>query len=283
MTEQQALAKVAATWPELDAWRDRFNAPFSPAAGSDLAHDDSDWPPQPISQVAWHGLASATMHLHAIRFHLDSRVRPPELIPFAQMTLGRSALIGATQAVWVLSPDDPAERVMRARMSAEEYLNEHRKYLAVLTALAPDHASTRIVSELTNQRLNELKALRERDGQRVKLNTTQIVQDAAATTFPDNAEVQADILSMWRKSSGSAHGLIWSLLGGHSSREATAEELTTPPVAAADAEVVVHQRSGEMIALANLYLAVHLIAKRGWKLLDGRGQRADQAVRGRQR
>lgn len=143
--------------------------------------------------------------------------------------------------------------------------------------------STRIVSELTNQRLNELKALRERDGQRVKLNTTQIVQDAAATTFPDNAEVQADILSMWRKSSGSAHGLIWSLLGGHSSREATAEELTTPPVAAADAEVVVHQRSGEMIALANLYLAVHLIAKRGWKLLDGRGQRADQAVRGRQR
>ena len=66
------------------------------------------------SQLAWNGLAGAADHLSAIRRHVEAR----QLFPFSHLTLCRSALIGAAQAVWVLSPDDSQTRIKRARVVA---------------------------------------------------------------------------------------------------------------------------------------------------------------------
>ena len=84
VTEVEALAKVEATWPELDSWRVRLGEPFAPEIGSELEVDHVDWPPMPVAQVAWDGLISAVMHLHAVRIHLEpsspAKPEPPRWI-----------------------------------------------------------------------------------------------------------------------------------------------------------------------------------------------------------
>jgi hypothetical protein len=273
VTEVEALAKVEATWPELDSWRVRLGEPFAPEIGSELEVDHVDWPPMPVAQVAWDGLISAVMHLHAVRIHLEpSSPAKPELVPLAQATLGRSALIGAAQAVWVLAPGEPQERQRRARTCARSFLEEHRKFLKVVDASDPEpHEGTRVLIEYTDTRLAELDALRAGDGQRGSLNTTDVITQAARVAFLSRPALQNEVLMMWRSSSGAAHGLTWSVLGGPGSRQPTPEESATPPGPASESVLVTHRRGGDMVGLANLYLAAHRLAAHGWHLLKQRG------------
>ena len=119
-------AVVRSTFSALDDWR-KVRGPFIPVPGSDLAIDDEDWPPFGVSQVAWAGFTVAAEHLQAIRAHID--VRPPNrpnLYAFAHQTLARTALVGATSAVWVLSPEEREVRIARARNIVTYMQGEHR-------------------------------------------------------------------------------------------------------------------------------------------------------------
>ena len=42
VTELESLAKVQATWPELDTWHVRLSEPFDPEIGSELEADHVD-------------------------------------------------------------------------------------------------------------------------------------------------------------------------------------------------------------------------------------------------
>lgn len=140
MNDSLAFRKVSSTWPSLDRWRQRLAEPFVPEPTSELAHDDDDWPPMPLTQVVWAGIAAASDHLQALRVHLD----PPlggkgYLFPFAQFTLSRSALIGASQAVWVLAPDDRTQHLRRSRTVNRATMGEHLKFLRHLQGAALPH------------------------------------------------------------------------------------------------------------------------------------------------
>ncbi len=270
--ELRVFEKVRETWTRLDHWRARLSAGFYPADGSDLAEDDTDWPPKPVSQVAWVGLASAVMHLHGMRLHLDSPVgRRPELVPFAQLSLGRGALIGAAQAVWVLSSDERETRLRRSRTVTRYFLAEHRKYL---TDLEPASAETNrtlpVVKAHVEQRLAELDRKRAGLGQRASLNATEMVKAAAYATFTDPATV-GELSALWRLGSAAAHGLMWSELGGADGRVPTARELASHSPAAEEAVLEEMSAGGDMVRSGNLYLAAYQVAMKGWRLMGARG------------
>lgn len=137
MDPAELLDMIRETFPTLDRWGRRLADGYVPASGSDLAVDDEDWTPSRASQMALMGLGSARDHLHAVRVLIEAR----QLFPYAQLSLIRGALIGSSQAVWLLSPTDSSTRVERARLIAKESYAMHGKFLAVLRKLAPESTS----------------------------------------------------------------------------------------------------------------------------------------------
>lgn len=204
-----SLATITATFPFLDTWHDVLAQPLVPATGSDLATDDTDWPPVPVSQVAVMGLGSARDHLQAVRIHVEIK----QLFPFAHLSTIRGALVGSAQAVWVLSPENSSERIERSRRVAAHMYAEHEKYLTVLRSLTDEpHENTEIVAAHVGERRKQLADRRAGDNQLAKLNTTDMIREAARAAFKDEA-LDAEVLSVWRLTSGAAHGFAWALFG----------------------------------------------------------------------
>lgn len=63
MTETEALDRIRATYADLERWSGWSASGFSPAPGSDLASDDSDWRWLLASQLAFGALSAAGDHL----------------------------------------------------------------------------------------------------------------------------------------------------------------------------------------------------------------------------
>lgn len=252
------LEQLRRTFPTLDEWGMALARAFRPDDGSALSVDDGDWIPVPVSQVAVMGLGSARDHLQAVRVLIEAR----QLFPFAQWTLIRGAVIGAAQAVWVLAPDDGKLRVERGRLLADHMYLEHGKYLDVLKRIAPEpHMNTELVAEHVRSRQGELRALRVQDGQKASLNTTEMVIAAASSAFGDPA-MTAEAQSIWRLTSGAAHGFAWSLLG----------QRDTVPTGEVDGQGIGEfAAAGGIDRIANGYLCGFHLARHGWGLLRRRG------------
>lgn len=90
------------TQPDLDRWRRRAQTVEEPESGSDLALDDKIFPHMAISQLARMSLVLSGEHL---RFALDA-VHAKQLYPSSHLPVLRGALVGASQGVWILRPDD---------------------------------------------------------------------------------------------------------------------------------------------------------------------------------
>jgi hypothetical protein len=255
------LAMIRSTFPVLDEWHASLSQPLVPDPGSELARDDLDWPPVRLSQVAAMGLGSARDHLHAVRVLIEAR----QLSPFAQLTLIRAGLVGAAQAVWVLSPDARAERLSRARCVAAHMYREHAKYLTVLQALAGEpHEGTDTVAAAVAQRSNELAAKRQANEERAALNTTEMVREAALAAFSDEA-LANEVVSIWRLTSGAAHGFAWALLGQPGTTHASDP----------DSEgIVSFAAGGDLDRVANQYLGAFHLARHGMELMRQRSASA---------
>lgn len=253
------LEQITNTFSVLDERHVILAQAFVPVEGSDLAEDDQDWPPVRLSQVAVMGLGSARDHLHGVRLHLEAR----QLLPFAQLTLIRGALVGAAQAVWVLAPDDRALRLSRGRCVVAHMYAEQAKYLRVLRDLAPEpHAGTDAVAALVDQRHAELGALRRQSDEGASLNTTAMVHEAASAAFDDRA-LADEVLSIWRLTSGAAHGFAWALLG---------QAGTTQAGPADPHGIASFEAAGDVDRIANQYLAAFHLARRGMTFLARRSE-----------
>lgn len=141
--------------------------------------------------------------------------------------------------------------------------SEHRKYLDLLRGLAPTpHENTEAVAAQVQQRQVTLDEMRARDGQKASLNTTDMVKEAALGAFGTQALAE-EALSIWRLTSGAAHGFAWSLLGQPDTLQAGAADTNgIAPFAAA----------GGIDRIANDYLCSYHLATHGWGLLRARSQ-----------
>ena len=108
VTEAQraALTQMLDTSDDLDRWRLRAHRVEEPERGSDLALDDEIFSRMAISQLARLCLLPAGEHL---RLALDA-IKAGQLYPSSHFTVLRGALVGASQAVWILAPEDRAVR-----------------------------------------------------------------------------------------------------------------------------------------------------------------------------
>lgn len=249
---------IESTFDTLSQWFQRLGSPYIPETDSVLGADDLDWPFMPVSQVAWVGLAGAADHLDAIRQQIIGR----RLYSFAQLTLCRSALVGASQAVWVLAPDEQVLRLRRARMVAS-YVYEHRlKYLYELRKLHPDDDAIEFQIAKDEQRQEQLEVKRTADGQtkKRKLLTGMMIDEAVSAAFSRN-DLTSNANLSWQSGSGAAHGQVWPHFN-----------TTAMQVSGASGNVLTAFKvGGKLAAFSNHYCAAFETAKRGWELLDQRG------------
>jgi len=260
--EHDAAGVIRGTFSQLDIWR-AIEGPFLPGSGSQLKADDDDWPPMPISQVAWMGMTASLDHLLAIRWHLDApKGGTIRLFPFAHYSLCRSALLGAAQSVWVLAPDSSTERIKRARTVVAFLQEQHLVYLKGLQAWAdaPDSSTDAVAAHVTT-RSGELTAKRLADGQKSPLAATVMIREAAQAAWGAGSLAEELVLA-WREGSGAAHALIWPLLGQQDTVQLSG------PDAHGRASFVA---GGSFARIAQNYMAAYRMLDHGWMLLRRRG------------
>lgn len=257
MDDEAIEAKVRSTFSTVQGWaRQSFPTPW-PELGSELHDDDLDWPALPVSEVARRGLSVASDHLLALRLHVENKQ-----FAFADMTLCRSALLGAATAVWVLAPAEPAVRIARARTVAFEEHKHHRTYLRELLEIAPDHENTQSVLSVVESDYTELAAKRAEAGEGMKLENTAVVREAVTAIL--DSELAVNAVLGWRSTSGAAHGYAWEMLGTVGVVQSSADF---------DDGTAEYLIGTSMRRWSNTYLGAFVTAQRGWELLRQRGHK----------
>jgi hypothetical protein len=255
MNDRELESRIRSTFGEVDQWLGLAAEAFIPTAGSTLHDDDRDWPTMPVSQLAHVGLAVAADHLDAIRCHVDAR----HSFALADLTICRSALVGASQAVWILAPDERSERLTRARMLAADALKYHSQYMEAFKATRPDDPNAPLVATHIAMRSAELKAKRLKAGALVPHQNTRMIREAASVVF--TPEVSAEASLEWQSGSGAAHGFVWPILNSPDTKQ----------VGSADDTGLAEFHGGASLGrMANGYFAAFHMARAGWSLLNSR-------------
>jgi len=262
--EDEAAEKIRSTFEQVEIWH---RTPlFLPNVGSQLRADDDAWPYMSISQLSKVGLDEAAEHLYASRVLIEAG----ELFPFAHRSLLRTALVGATQAVWLLAADDGAERTRRHRVLMATMYQRHRQYLGELMALndllgEPHDTNTQLVHDHIVERQDELDKVRVERGEKANWNDTESIKEAARASWAESPKVDAlvqEALLEWQAGSGASHGLVWSALG----------QAGTSPVTGPNAQgLAVISAGGSHLRIANAYMLAYWLTSYGWKLLRKRG------------
>ncbi|MEU4781039.1 hypothetical protein [Micromonospora sp. NPDC023633] len=253
--EQQLFAEMFRQLDRIDPWLKRLDPDGPrerPQERSTLSRDNKETDPHQLSQAAWHALSHAVDHLHCLRTLLkDAQV----MHMYAPYSLARAALENASAAVWLLAPDDRAERILRRLRFAALDIRGSESAMKLLGATGPKTEA---------ERRDELKAIAKRRGvderEAVKhVSYAEIVQ-AAGDAMPSGNK---PYLLTWKICSAIAHGDLWATLN-----VVSLEELPGAPPDLAHLKVTANVGT---LSSAVRY-AVRMTAT-GWRLFDERGTR----------
>ena len=204
--ERAALTQILDTAPDLERWRLRAHRVEEPESRSDLAIDDEIFPHMAISQLARMSLVLAGEHL---RLALDA-IKAKQLYPSSHFTVLRGALVGASQAVWILGPADRGQRRERALTVVSEMYLQMGKYYAFLDGTQlddKDRMSLKDQRSWLSQRQTGVAAIRTG---KASLNVTDVIGAACDHAFANAASREA-VRRLWREMGADAHVLGWSL------------------------------------------------------------------------
>lgn len=253
-SERTALTQMLDTAPDLDRWRLRAHRVEEPERGSDLAIDDEVFPQMAISQLARLSLVLAGEHL---RLALDA-IKVNQLYPSSHFTVLRGALVGASQAVWILGPEDRGQRRERALTVLTEMYAQMDKYYSLLAGTeldSTDRASLDDQRLWLSERQTGVAAIRTGTA---RLNLTHVIGTASDHAFANGARRVA-VRRMWREMSADAHVLGWSLFQrtsfGPPDRRTGVGEGRAP---------------GSLEHVAEAFLASYRLLRCGWSLFDRR-------------
>ncbi|SIR79423.1 hypothetical protein [Microbacterium sp. RURRCA19A] len=253
-SQRQAITQMLDTAEDLDRWRLRAHRIEQPERGSDLAQDDQIFEWMPISEVVRLSLVASGEHL---RLALDA-VKAEQLYPSSHFTVLRGALVGASQAVWILAPDEQVARRERGLTVIAEMYAQMGKYYNFLetTALEADDQTRLSDQKLWLAERSAQVAARKNTG--ATLNLTDVIGSAVDTTFPDRRAREA-LRGLWRQMSADAHVLGWSMF-----QRAT----FGPP----DRRTGLGEgkAGGVPELVAEPFLGSYRLLKRGWSLFDQR-------------
>lgn len=252
---QPFLSAIQSTYPDLDRWKARGATTEPPQLGSELAVDDQVFPRHPISEVARTSLLLAGEHLRLAR----DAVEIGQVYPSAHFTLLRGGLVGAAQAVWVLSPAERAERRERGLTMLTEMHTQMRKYYRRLENFTLSERERRDLGEQQSwlaQRVAQVENVRT--GIAALNLTDEVIPEALDFVFPDSSRRQ-DGRALWALMSGDAHVLGWST--------ATRGQMGPADRTSGLAEGTV---GGSFADIAQPFMATHGLLRAGWSLFDRR-------------
>lgn len=208
-SEADYLREIQGTYADLDRWRLRAHRLETPQPRSELDADDKVFPKHPVSETARLSLTSSGEHLRAVATTIEA----VQLYPTATFTTLRGALVGAAQAVWILSPDDPHDRQQRALAVVRESYVQLRAYDNEVLK-DPGLTETERLEVLDHvewltTRIGEVDALRTSGA---RLDLTNIVIPGALNAAFDNERLTAAGILQWRMMGGDAHVLPWAIV-----------------------------------------------------------------------
>lgn len=207
--------RLGAMVPLIRAWEERREPdPIEP--GSPLARDDEDNPGLPTSTLAWVGLITASEHLGMVADLLEAD--NPRSFPTAYQTLCRTAMLGAGQAIWLMTGNQRV-RTHRSRLVAAD---EHFNYRTFLHDFLGDEF---VKGEVSPEALEQAKtALRRVDARRADLvrrmkedgsdpgrgfKATLMLKDVATHLAGTDEWLRINGTWQWRMGSGDAHARLW--------------------------------------------------------------------------
>ena len=191
--EAEAERRIRETFDQVEVWH---RAPlFTPLLGAQLRADDDEWPHLALSQLAKAGLDVAAEHLFTIR----TLVEAGQVLPIAFRSILRTALVGSTQAVWLLESDDLEERTRRHRVLVNEMYRRHGAYLKAL--LKSDDHSDVVAHENTiklhahiTKRHSQIGTLRTFADETETWEDTRAIEQAARAAFIKDPNVDQLVL-----------------------------------------------------------------------------------------
>ncbi len=253
------LDAITATFQQLDGWQARSAVrPEEPQKGSELHGDDTVFPRHRISEMTRLSLTLSVEHMRFVRVVLDAK----QLFPSAPLTTLRAALVGAAQAVWVLSPDDRETRRSRGLcVIAEEYA-ELAKFYREVDRLEPGKIPASQWSWI-DERTADLAAVR--GPKPPSLNQTAMIGAALDAAFPNSPDKLNTGRLLWRQMSADAHVLGWAVSQRASVR--------TPAAKGDDLSVLA--AGGALEHLADPFMCAYELARAGWSLFDRRCEASD--------
>lgn len=214
LDEQAWQVRIEKMFPVIEAWFKRTgHVPLVPASGSSLAREDQVYSRLPTSRLAYGGIVTAAEHLELFRV---AYLASGNLYPSSYFTLLRSALMGSTQALWVLKPRLRAERIENSLQLARDDIRQSMNLLSVETPaeLGLDE-NIETARARMNQRLAELQdvaAAAGLDPTKVpgwRLNMTEMIKTVSELVHADNsgdADTRHGASLLWRLQSSHAHG-----------------------------------------------------------------------------
>jgi hypothetical protein len=189
------------------AWDERCRAGMAVQPRSELAHDDARFPELKVSHLVSWSMTVAAEHLN---FTTTAMRETETVYPTAYLTVLRTALIGASHAVSVLTPDDRTERL---RNALKIQADDDRSQLAMVRNSYTESASTEEAKEQLVAQLLERQTTLQRvaddlgmaiEVKKFQLNNSDLIRDTAASMHDSNM-VRAGVTNAWRTGSTAAH------------------------------------------------------------------------------
>lgn len=267
MTKKHAayLRHLEAYEPDLEGWKLRAQRLEKPEPTSDLYEDNKVFL-HPISDEARLSLISAGEHLRLAW----TAIKADELYPSAHFTTLRSALVAASQAVYILGPDASATRRGRGLTVIVESYKKLRQYHkeCLNTPDLPDSDKDMVQQQLSWLD-GRIDGARKAGAQNAALNLSdQVIPYAGSFVYGKKPELQHKVMLLWRQMSGDAHALAWALtLRAQLEAPKNGQLLTAGTV------------GGSLEDIAEPFEASFRILKRGWSLFDQRCEEKNTHIR----
>lgn len=233
---------------------------------SSIDKDDDPLPGSPVRTAASYGLIAAIDHLGlAADLSGTSSQRASSMF-----TITRAALLGASQAVWVLSGNREERRLRALSVESDEH-RMHRSYIngyakdSFIRESAPDEVrELGVLAEKLTKEIRLLREIRRGTSYAGDFQSSRMMAEAAAhlSLQPETDEwLRVALGHEWRMASAAAHARAWPLHVRPTQREllANGDEIRTMKTTLAE--------------VAQAVGAATLMTNEAWRLWDLRRTR----------
>ena len=255
-SDKPFIARLQSSEEDLNRWRIRAQHLEPPERGSQLHLDDAGFAHHPISEMARISLISAGEHLRLAW----TAIKAGQLYPIAHFTTLRSALLAASQAVYILGPETSEVRRARGLAAIAESYKRSRQF-HIDTLKYPDLTDSEVKKinsqiEWLSERLDQAREA----GADKSLNISDaVIPYVSKLVYGRDKTLELEVNLWWRRLSGDAHSLNWAMAQRTVFHSSGTRGTLSEGVA-----------GGSLEWVSQPFEVSYQVLKRGWSLYDQR-------------